>query len=224
MKQMIPFVLSIAALSFAAAEPPPGAIAAWDPANSTPHGDSVAILDAVGGNDLRLGPNSGFSIVEIVGDPMGWRKKVLKFKGEHGGQVQSSARLKVEADWCIRLRAMPLAGGEEAQTLLDMLYIELRYGVSREQLTLIVYPSVSDGMRPMSVSVNLPVDQWSEVVASLKGRELTLRVGEEKATWEVPDSFPIGPSELPFRLGSRGQEGGRPFTGMMSDISFGVPE
>ena len=219
MKLLLPLVLAVAALSSAVAAPPPGAVAAWDPANSESRGDSVAILDAVGTNALIVGPNSGCS---IVNDPMGGGKRVLKFAGVHGGEIHSALPLVGEADWCIRLRVMPLEGGEKWQTLLDMAQIELRHDVSREQLSLIVYPDPNKG-RPVTVLVSLPKDRWSDVVASIKGRELTLRVGEEKATLEIPDSGLLAPFKLPFKLGSRGKEGIRPFTGMVSDISFGKP-
>jgi hypothetical protein len=219
MKLLLPLVLAVAALSSAAAAPPPGAVAAWDPANSESRGDSVAILDAVGTNALIVGPNSGCS---IVNDPMGGGKRVLKFAGVHGGEIHSALPLVGEADWCIRLRVMPLEGGEKWQTLLDMAQIELRHDVSREQLSLIVYPDPNKG-RPVTVLISLPKDRWSDVVASIKGRELTLRVGEEKATLEIPDSGLLAPFKLPFKLGSRGKEGIRPFTGMVSDISFGKP-
>ena len=222
MKHLLSLVLTVAALSSAAAEPPPGAIAAWDPANSAPQGDSVAILDAVGVNPLRFGPNSGCSIVD---DPKVGGKKVLKFEGVEGEPcgIRAAKWLAVEADWCIRLRVMTLDGGERWQTLLDMGAIELRYDLLYEKLSLIVYPD-EGGPVGSSVSVSLPRDQWSEVVASIKGKELTLRVGEETATWEIPDSGLTLPSKLPFKLGSRGREGVRPFTGMVSDISFGKPE
>ena len=222
MKQLLSLVLTVAALSSAAAAPPPGAVAAWDPANSEPRGDSVAILDAIGGNDLRFGPNSGCSIVD---DPKGGGKKVLKFEGVEGEPcgIGAAKNLAVEADWCIRLRVMPLDGGERWQTLLDMARIELRYDLSDEKLNLIVYPEEC-GPVGSKVPVSLPRDQWSEVVASIKGKELTLRVGEETATWEIPYSGLTLPFKLPFKLGSRGADGVRPFTGMVSDISFGEPE
>jgi len=219
MKHLLSLVLAVTALSSAAAAPPPGAVAAWDPAKSEPHGDSVAILDAVGGNDLVVGPKSGCSIVD---DPKGGGKKVLKFAGVHGGEIHSLLPLAGEADWCIRLRAMPLDGGERWQTLLDMAAIELRYDILLEQLSLIVYPNPNKG-RPVTVFVFLRKNRWSEVVASIKGRELTLRVGEEKATLEIPDSGLLAPFKRRFKLGSRGKEGIRPFTGMVSDISFGKP-
>jgi len=220
MKQLLSLVLAVAALSSAAAAPPPGAVAVWDPAKSVPHGDSVAILDAVGCNDLLVGPKSGCSIVD---DPKGGGKKVLKFAGVQGGEIHSALPLSVKADWCIRLRAMPLDGGERWQTLLDMLTIELRYDILLEQLSLHVYPDPGKG-RAVTVFVFLRKNRWSEVVASIKGRELTLRVGEEKATLEIPDSGLLAPCQLRFKLGSRGKEGYRPFTGMVSDISFGEPK
>jgi hypothetical protein len=219
MKLLLSLVLAVTALSSAAAAPPPGAVAAWDPANSESRGDSVAILDAVGDNDLLVGPKSGCSIVD---DPKGGGKKVLKFAGVHGGEIHSALPLVGEADWCIRLRVMPLDGGEKLQTLLDMAQIEMRHDVSSNQLSLVVYPDPNKG-RPVTVLVSLPKDQWSEVVASIKGRELTLRVGEEKATSEIPESGLLAPFKLPFKLGSRGTKGVRPFTGMVSDISFGKP-
>jgi len=222
MKQLLSLVLAVTALSSAAAAPPPGAVAVWDPAKSVSYGDSVAILDAVGGNDLVVGPKSGCSIVD---DPKGGGKKVLKFagvEGEPGVGIHSLLPLAGEADWCIRLRVMPLDGGERWQTLLDMASIELRYDISLEQLSLHVYPGPNKG-RPVTVFLFLRKNRWSEVVASIKGRELTLRVGEEKATLEIPDSGLLGPFKLPFKLGSRGKEGTRPFTGMVSDISFGKP-
>jgi len=214
MKQLLSLVLTIAALSSAAAAPPPGAVAAWDPANSEPRGDSIAILDAIGGHDLLVGPNSGCSIVD---DPKGGGKKVLNFQGvegEPGGGIGAPKPFVVEADWCIRLRVMPLDGGERLQTLLDMVRIEMRYDASKEKLSLLA----SGGG---TLTVSLLRDQWSEVVASLKGKELTFRVGEETATLEIPESGLFDNFKLPFRLGSRG---GRPFTGMVSDISFGEPE
>jgi hypothetical protein len=219
MKLLLSLVLAVTALSSAAAAPPPGAVAAWDPANSESRGDSVAILDAVGDNDLLVGPKSGCSIVD---DPKGGGKKVLKFAGVHGGEIHSALPLVGEADWCIRLRVMPLDGGEKLQTLLDMAQIEMRHDVSSNQLSLVVYPDPNKG-RPVTVLVSLPKDQWSEVVASIKGRELTLRVGEEKATSEIPESGLLAHFKLPFKLGSRGTKGVRPFTGMVSDISFGKP-
>jgi hypothetical protein len=117
---------------------------------------------------------------------------------------------------------MPLDGGERWQTLLDMAAIELRYDISLEQLSLHVYYGQNNG-RPVTVFVFLRKNRWSEVVASIKGRELTLRVGEEKATLEIPDSGLLAPWQIRFKLGSRGKEGIRPFTGMVSDISFGKP-
>ena len=215
MKQLLSLVLAVAVLSSAAAAPPPGAVAVWDPAKSVSYGDSVAILDAVGGNDLVVGPKSGCSIVD---DPKGGGTKVLKFAGVHGGEIHSALPLVGKADWCIRLRAMPLDGGERWQTLLDMASIELRYDILLEQLSLHVYKG-----RPVTVFVFLRKNRWSEVVASIKGRELTLRVGEEKATLEIPDSGLLAPFKVTFKLGSRGKEGIRPFTGMVSDISFGKP-
>jgi hypothetical protein len=220
MKQLLSLVLTIAALSSAAAAPPPGAVAAWDPANSEPRGDSIAILDAIGTNALLVGPNSGCSIVD---DPKGGGKKVLKFQGEPGGGIRAANYLAGEADWCIRLRVMPLEGGEKWQTLLCMAQIELRYDALNEKLSLIAYPNAS-GLLGGTVTVSLLRDQWSEVVASLKGKELTLRVGEQTATLEIPESGLFDNFKLPFRLGSRGAEGVRPFTGMVSDISFGEPE
>jgi len=217
MKQLLSLVLTVAALSSAAAAPPPGAVAAWDPANSEPRGDSIAILDAIGTNALLVGPNSGCSIVD---DPKGGGKKVLKFQGaegEPGVGICASKPFVVEADWCIRLRVMPLDGGERLQTLLDMVRIEMRYDASKEKLSLLA----SGGG---TLTVSLLRDQWSEVVASLKGKELTFRVGEETATLEIPESGLFDNLKLPFRLGSRGAQGGRPFTGMVSDISFGEPE
>ena len=214
MKQLLSLVLTVAALSSAAAAPPPGAVAAWDPANSEPRGDSVAILDAIGTNALLVGPNSGCSIVD---DPKGGGKKVLKFEGEPGGGIGSAKHFVGEADWCIRLRVMPLDGGVKVQTLLDMIRIEMRYDASKEKLSL----NASGGG---TLTVSLLRDQWSEVVASLKGKELTFRVGEETATLEIPESGLFDNLKLPFRLGSRGAQGGRPFTGMVSDISFGEPE
>ena len=219
MKLLLSLVLAVTALSSAAAAPPPGAVAAWDPANSESRGDSVAILDAIGTNALLVGPKSGCSIVD---DPKGGGKKVLKFQGEPGGGIAAAMSLAGEADWCIRLRVMPLDGGEKSQTLLDMAQIEMRHDVSSNQLSLIVYPAPNKG-RPVTVLVSLPKNRWSEVVASIKGRELTLRVGEEKATLEIPESGLLAPFKLPFKLGSRGKEGVRPFTGMVSDISFGKP-
>jgi hypothetical protein len=221
MKQLLSLVLTIAALSSAAAAPPPGAVAAWDPANSAPRGDSIAILDAIGTNALLIGPNSGCSIVD---DPKGGGKKVLKFsgvEGEPGVGISAPKPFVGEDDWWIRLRVMPLDEGVKVQTLLDLIRIELRYDALNEKLSLIVYPK---GSGPVSVSVSLPRDQWSEVVASLKGKELTLRVGEETATFEIPESGLFDNFKLPVRVGSRGSEGGRPFTGMVSDISFGEPE
>jgi len=220
MKHLLSLVLTVAALSSAAAAPPPGAVAAWDPANSESRGDSVAILDAVGGNDLLVGPKSGCSIVD---DPKGGGKKVLKFEGEPGGGIRAAKSLAGEADWCIRLRVMPLEGGEKRQTLLCMAQIELRYDALNEKLSLIAYPNAS-GLLGGTVTVSLLRDQWSEVVASLKGKELALRVGEQTATLEIPESGLFDNFKLPFRVGSRGLEGGRPFTGMVSDISFGEPE
>jgi hypothetical protein len=220
MKQLLSLVLTVAALSSAAAAPPPGAVAAWDPANSEPRGDSVAIIDAIGTNALLVGPNSGCSIVD---DPKGGGKKVLKFEGEPGGGIRAAKSLAGEADWCIRLRVMPLEGGEKWQTLLCMALIELRYDALNEKLSLIAYPNAS-GLAGGTVAVSLLRDQWSEVVASLKGKELTLRVGEQTATFEIPESGLFDNFKLPFRVGSRGTEGGRPFTGMVSDISFGEPE
>jgi hypothetical protein len=219
MKLLLSLVLAVTALSSAAAASPPGAVAAWDPASSESRGDSVAILDTVGTNALIVGPNSGGSIVD---DPMGGGKRVLKFAGVNGGKINSAVPLVGEADWCIRMRVMPLEGGEKAQTLLDMIQVELRLDVSLEQLSLIVFPDPGKG-RPVTVSVSLPKDRWSDVVASIKGRELTLRVGEEKATLEIPESGLLAPFKLPFKLGSRGTKGVRPFTGMVSDISFGKP-
>jgi hypothetical protein len=120
---------------------------------------------------------------------------------------------------------MPLDGGEKWQTLLCMVQIELRYDALNEKLSLIVMPGEG---RAMAVTVSLLRDQWSEVVASIKGRELTLRAGEETATLEIPESGVLYNSKAPFRLGRRGSgvsaEACRPFTGMMSDISFGEPE
>ena len=220
MKQLLSLVLAVAALSSAAAAPPPGAVAVWDPAKSVPRGDSVAILDAIGTNALLIGPNSGCSIVD---DPKGGGKKVLKFEGEPGGGIHAAKFLAGEADWCIRLRVMPLEGGEKGQTLLCMAQIELRYDALNEKLSLIAYPNVS-GLVGGTVAVSLLRDQWSEVVASLKGKELALRVGEETATLEIPESGLFDNFKLPFRLGNRGAAGGRPFTGMVSDISFGEPE
>jgi len=217
MKQLLSLVLTIAALSSAAAAPPPGAVAAWDPANSEPRGDSIAILDAIGTNALLFGPNSGCSIVD---DPKGGGKKVLKFQGaegEPGVGISASKPFVGEHDWWIRLRVMPLDGGVKWQTLLDMIRIEMRYDASKEKLSLIAYGGGT-------VTVSLLRDQWSEVVASLKGKELTFRVGEETATLEIPESGLFDNFELPFRLGSRGAQGGRPFTGMVSDISFGEPK
>ena len=217
MKQLLSLVLTIAALSSAAAAPPPGAVAAWDPANSEPRGDSIAILDAIGTNALLFGPNSGCSIVD---DPKGGGKKVLNFQGvegEPGVGISAPKPFVVEADWCIRLRVMPLDGGVKVQTLLDMIRIEMRYDASKEKLSL----NASGGG---TLTVSLLRDQWSEVVASLKGKELTFRVGEETATLEIPESGLFDNLKLPFRLGSRGAQGGRPFTGMVSDISFGEPE
>jgi hypothetical protein len=222
MKHLLSLVLTVAALSSAAAAPPPGAVAVWDPANSEPRGDSVAILDAVGGNDLLVGPNSGCSIVD---DPKGGGKKVLKFEGEPGVGIQAAKLFVSYPDWCIRLRVMPLEGGEKGQTLLCMSQIELRYDAHNEKLSLIVFPEEG---RPMTVVVSLLRDQWSEVVASSKGRELTLRAGEETATLEIPESGVSYNPKAPFRLGRRGSgvraEENRPFTGMVSDISFGEPE
>jgi hypothetical protein len=103
--------VAVAALSSAAAAPPPGAVAAWDPANSESRGDSVAILDTVGTNALIVGPNSGGSIVD---DPMGGGKRVLKFAGVNGGKINSALPLVGEADWCIRMRVMPLEGGRKS--------------------------------------------------------------------------------------------------------------
>jgi hypothetical protein len=220
MKQLLSLVLTIAALSSAAAAPPPGAVAAWDPSNSEPRGDSVAILDAIGTNALLVGPKSGCSIVELPNDG---GKKVLKFQGEPGGGIRAAKYLAGEADWCIRLRVMPLEGGEKGQTLLCMAQIELRYDVLHEKLSLIAYPNAS-GLVGGTVAVSLLRDQWSEVVASLKGKELTLRVGEQTATFEIPESGLFDNFKLPFRVGSRGAQGVRPFTGMVSDISFGEPE
>jgi len=220
MKQLLSLVLTVAALSSAAAAPPPGAVAAWDPANSQPRGDSIAILDAIGTNALLIGPNSGCSIVD---DPKGGGKKVLKFEGEPGGGIHAAKSLAGEDDWWIRLRVMPLDEGVKVQTLLDMARIELRYDALKEKLGLIAYPKVS-GLVGVTVTVSLLRDQWSEVVASLKGKELTLRVGEETATFEIPESGLFDNFKLPFKLGSRGKEGIRPFTGMVSDISFGEPE
>ncbi|NDG73428.1 MAG: hypothetical protein EBY32_19400 [Proteobacteria bacterium] len=217
MKQLLSLVLTVAALSSAAAAPPPGAVAAWDPANSEPRGDSIAILDAIGTNALLFGPNSGCSIVD---DPKGGGKKVLNFQGvegEPGVGISAPKPFVVEADWCIRLRVMPLDGGVKVQTLLDMIRIEMRYDASKEKLSL----NASGGG---TLTVSLLRDQWSEVVASLKGKELTFRVGEETATLEIPESGLFDNLKLPFRLGSRGAQGGRPFTGMVSDISFGEPE
>jgi hypothetical protein len=223
MKHLLSLVLAVAALSSAAAAPPPGAVAAWDPANSEPRGDSVAILDAVGGNDLLVGPKSGCSIVD---DPKGGGKKVLKFEGvegEPGVGISAPKPFVVEADWCIRLRVMPLDGGERWQTILDMLRIELRYDTSDEKLGITIYPDEGRLVGRID-TVHMPRDQWSEVVASFKGKELTLRVGEETATLEVPDSAPFDNFKLPFRLGNRGAAGGRAFHGMVSDISFGEPK
>jgi hypothetical protein len=161
---------------------------------------------------------------------MGGGKKVLKFEGVKGGGagvgIQAANLFVSYPDWCIRLRVMPLEGGGKWQTLLCMVQIELRYDVSREQLSLIVYPDPNKG-RPVTVLVSLPKDRWSEVVASIKGRELTLRAGEETATLEIPESGVLYNSKAPFRLGRRGSgvsgQDCRPFTGMMSDISFGKP-
>ena len=223
MKQLLSLVLTVAALSSAAAAPPPGAVAAWDPANSEPRGDSIAILDAIGTNALLIGPNSGCSIVD---DPKGGGKKVLKFsgvEGEPGVGISAPKPFVGEDDWWIRLRVMPLDGGVKVQTLLDLLRIELRYDALKEKLSLIAYPNAS-GLVGGTVAVSLLRDQWSEVVASLKGKELTLRVGEQTATFEIPESGLFDNFKLPVRVGNRGAEGGRPFTGMVSDISFGEPE
>jgi hypothetical protein len=221
MKHLLSLVLTVAALSSAAAAPPPGAVAVWDPAKSMPRGDSVAILDAVGVNDLIVGPKSGCSIVD---DPKGGGKKVLKFQGKPGVGIQAANLFESYPDWCIRLRAMPLDGGERWQTLLCMTQIELRYDTSLEQLSLIVYPHTG---RPVTVFVSLPKNRWSEIVASSKGRELTLRAGKETMTFFIPESGVLYNSKAPFRLGRRGSgvsaEDCRPFTGMVSDISFGKP-
>jgi hypothetical protein len=156
-----------------------------------------------------------------VKDEKAPRRKALAFSGEQaeppslGPVYERPGPLKIK----LSVNPHPDAGEPEQTILVHPGVYELRYNRNRGDLT--AYFPQKDPQKIVSVRTPLAAGQWSEVELSAGDGKATLTVSGKSVHMTFPEGTSLQSTQAYARIGMMYH--GRPFTGMIADLTIGDP-
>ena len=193
---------------------PKTAISYWSSAKFVQKAGVTTVTDVVGGNTMTLLP--GMKVIPGQG---------IEFDGNQTGSATFLSRATVQPGYMVEFDVKPLDGGAEHQTFFYLFgFCELRYRLSKKQVSLNVWRRNLDSGEPMasgSGSATLPIvpGKWNRIRVLIDANSARLFVNGTgvdtglEGTWEG-----MSPT-APVMIGFGGTD--RPFIGRIDHILIG---
>lgn len=191
---------------------PKNALAYWSSAKVIPKNGDLSVVDVIGGNNLTT---AGWLTVAPNGGG-------LIFDGTQTAPARTVMRQDVFSQFYMGVDLQPGTAGPEYQTPVYIFgFCELRYRLSRSELTLTVWRrSIDKGQREPAGQITLPIaaGKWNRVQVMINGDQARLVVNGVvsestlKGTWEDLES------NLPLHIGFGGSD--RAYQGRLDHLLF----
>jgi hypothetical protein len=178
--------------------------------------DGVAFIPGSAGHNLRLedpeivvGEGSEGAGTALIFSGAQLKPGLLSF-----GESANSAS--------VHMKILPSksAGDTDESILVHPGNFELRRSPKRGEATLFV--NHRENEPPVLVKAPLPAGKWSTVDILISGQEIKLEVDGKAVTEKLPDGATMAGAKSFFRIGAT-QDGKRPFTGQISELTISEP-
>jgi hypothetical protein len=206
--RILPAALTAATLALAA---PATRAETWKAADATAGADgAITLTDTAGASTFALAGKA-----TLVTDAKAPGGKAVAFDGTQTEPVAAGKRLPATNDLFIQCDFKPASEGANWQTLVTINgRAELRYFKNRKTLGLLVFSG--DPRETKEISVKVKPGEWQQVKATIKGKTITLQVGDNTET----DTITGGPSaKINNYSVLLGMGAGRPYTGRIASLT-----
>jgi hypothetical protein len=193
---------------------PKGAIAYWSSAKSVQKAGVTSVTDVVGGNSMTLVP--GMKVVPGEG---------IDFDGSQTGTAAFLTRVPAGPGTVLEVDVKPVDGGVDYQTLVYLFgFCELRYRVSKKQVSLIVWRRSLDTGQPMAMgsgNATLPLvpGKWNRIRVLIDQDSARLFVNGTGVDTALEGTWEGSPPQAPVMVGFGGND--RAFMGRIDHILIG---
>ncbi|MEN9840545.1 MAG: hypothetical protein RL376_345 [Verrucomicrobiota bacterium] len=193
---------------------PKGALSYWSSAKTQTKGTTTTVTDVVGGNTMTLLP--GMKVLPGEG---------IEFDGNQTGSAVFLGRQPVAPGYVVEFDVKPVDGGAEYQTFLYLYgFCELRYRVSKKQVSLVVWRRSIETGEPMAMgsgNVTLPIvpGKWNRVRVLIDANSARLFVNGTGVDTALEGTWEGLPPTSPLMLGFGGAD--RAFQGRIDHILLG---
>jgi hypothetical protein len=120
----------------------------------------------------------------------------------------------------IKMKFKPAAQGADSQTLLRLAGSELRFNRLQQKLEFIVWYMDSAEKKFVITRTPMTPGAWNAATATYKAGKLTLTVGKESSSANMPAGTMMLQAPASARVGFTDE---RPFTGALAELSIGAP-
>lgn len=214
--RLLPLLLACCLPAFAQTPLPPAqtpdhATAHWHSGKTLQRKSELTAVDLVGSNHIQfpgwasISPSGGFLI-----------------SGAQTEGVRLEQRQPVSDRFKLGVDLNPATDGAEHQTAVYLYgFCELRYRLSRQELTLNVWQnSITEPGKIVvsSVKLPLPAGKWSRVEAVIDRTTARLRVGETVAEVPLSGTFEFLPAGVPVFIAFGGSD--RAYKGLFNHLHF----
>jgi hypothetical protein len=189
---------------------PKNALAYWSSAKTQLNGTELTVYDVVGGNNFT-------SPASVTALPAAG----ITFEGNQSAPVKITSKQIVSPEFCISLDMLPSGLGAEHQTPLYLYtFCELRYRLSRSELTLNVWRKDNAGDVKTAGSVKLPIvtGKWNRVQVVISGDIARLTINGVFAQTALDGTWDNLVPAKPLMIGFGGTD--RAFSGKLDHILF----
>ncbi len=189
---------------------PKNALAYWSSAKTQLNGTELTVYDVVGGNNFT-------SPASVTALPAAG----ITFEGNQSAPVKITSKQIVSPEFYISLDMLPSGLGGEHQTPLYLYtFCELRYRLSRSELTLNVWRKDNAGDVKTAGSVKLPIvtGKWNRVQVVISGEIARLTINGVTAQTALDGTWDNLVPAKPLMIGFGGTD--RAFSGKLDHILF----
>lgn len=189
---------------------PQNALAYWSSAKTQLNGTELTVYDAIGGNHFT-------AAAAVTAQPAAG----ITFEGTQTAPVKVTSKQIVSPEFCISLDIQPSGLGGEHQTPLYLYtFCELRYRLSRSELTLNVWRKDNAGDIKTAGSVKLPIvtGKWNRVQVVISGDVARLTINGVTVQTALDGTWDNLVPAKPLMIGFGGTD--RAFSGKLDHILF----
>jgi hypothetical protein len=181
----------------------------WKAADATAGADGTITLTDTAGASTFAGKAT------LVTDASAPGGKALAFDGTQTTAITAGKRLPATDDLFIQCDFKPASEGTNWQTLVTINgRAELRYFKNRKTLGLLVFSG--DPRETKEIAVKVKPGEWQQVKATIKGKTITLQVGDNTETGAIigGPSAKINNYSVLLGMGA-----GRPYSGQIASLT-----